>query len=301
MSDFQYTTIDQQIEKLKSQKLIINNERQAKINLMTYGYYNIINGYRDPYIIRENGKKTYSPNVTFEQIYALFALDHKLRNSVILSMIDLEEHLRALVSEVISQSFGTCVDDYLDNHNYKERRVSNAKFSRNNLLQYMRDIAETTYKEPVRYYREEKGIVPPWILLKATDFGTLTNYIRLFKRREKDILLSMLYGEIDTSEIVLYKDLMSDTLSFCLDYRNMAAHGGRIYNYVPNSIVRHPDVQNIASLGVLLFCLSKLKYPAPYKIIDTTLSAALDHYCKLFPNDIERLGNAIGAEIHFNN
>lgn len=56
---YQYTTVEQQIQKLKSQKLLFEDENIAKQTLKTYGYYNIINGYRDPYIIRDyNGKNT---------------------------------------------------------------------------------------------------------------------------------------------------------------------------------------------------------------------------------------------------
>lgn len=75
---YNYTTTDQQIQKLKSQLLIFENENLAKQILQTYGYYNIINGYRDPYIIREYGTKKYSSDVTFEQIFALFSLDHEI-------------------------------------------------------------------------------------------------------------------------------------------------------------------------------------------------------------------------------
>lgn len=55
-NSYHYTTTDQQIHKLKSQLLTFEDETRAKQILQTYGYYNIINGYRDPYIIREYGK-----------------------------------------------------------------------------------------------------------------------------------------------------------------------------------------------------------------------------------------------------
>ena len=110
---YKYTTPEQQIKKLKSQNLSFKNEHIAKKILETYGYYNIINGYRDPYITRSYGEKKYTANVTFEQIYALFKLDHNIRSAVLLSMIDLEEHLRAVVSDIIAEAFGTNHKDYL--------------------------------------------------------------------------------------------------------------------------------------------------------------------------------------------
>ena len=89
MSNFDYTTVDQQIQKLKAQRLSFGNENFARSVLKTFGYYNIINGYRDPYITRDHNGKTYVPGVTFEQIFDLFSLDHSIRNSVLVSMIDI--------------------------------------------------------------------------------------------------------------------------------------------------------------------------------------------------------------------
>ena len=71
-----------------------------------------------------------------------------------------------------------------------------------------------------------------WILFKGTYFSTPINYIRPFKNKEKSVIISKLYGisqEKITSDI---KQLFSDSLFIFLDYRNMAAHGGRIYNFM---------------------------------------------------------------------
>lgn len=173
---FEYTNAKQQIQKLKSQKLTFTDEPMAEKILKTYGYYNIINGYRDPYIIREYNEKKYFPDVTFEQIFSLFALDHSIRDAVILSMIDLEEHLRAVVADIIAERYGSDHNDYLATNNYRDRRVRNAHFSRNNILKEMRNTAEFSNKQPIKYYRETHNIVPPWILLKGIHFGVLVNF-----------------------------------------------------------------------------------------------------------------------------
>lgn len=299
MSDFEYTTIEQQIQKLKKQHLIINDEERAIWALRTYGYYNIINGYRDPYITRTYNEKTYSPDVSFEQIYSLFILDRKIRNAVMFSMTDLEEHLRAVIAEIIGESFGTMHELYLSKTNYRDRKVRNHKFSRDNILDLLTDIAENSYKEPVRYYREKHHIVPPWILLKATDFGTLINYIKIFLGPQRESLVTALYDttalQLDMDEL---KDLLSDTLSMCLEYRNLAAHGGRIYNYVPHSIIRKIGNASIyGGLGTLLKCLKFLSYTGPYISLDKAINNALLSYCTEYPNDISRIENALGCKI----
>ena len=61
----EYSTPKQQIEKLKAQGLIINDENYAASVLSCYGYSNLIKSYREPYIFHDNGKLRYRSGVTF--------------------------------------------------------------------------------------------------------------------------------------------------------------------------------------------------------------------------------------------
>ena len=299
INTYDYTTTEQQIQKLKSQLLTFEDENLAKQILQTYGYYNIINGYRDPYIIREYGKKKYSPDVTFEQIFALFSLDHEIRDAVLLSMIDLEEHLRAVVADIIAEDFGSDYNKYLQKNNYRDRAVSNPHFRRNKILDGMKNTAEKSNTQPIKYYREQHGIVPPWILLKGINFGTLVNFIRFFKSPQRNKLIKSLYGEPVTEEnIDSYKDFLSDTLFTCLEYRNLAAHGGRIYNYIPSCNIRNFDNSEFKKgLPQFVASLYYLEYEQPFKRIYEAISHALNEYCPKYPTDLERLEKAMGFEI----
>ena len=53
-----YTSTEEQIEKLKSQHLIIADEHAAKTSLLLYGYSNLIKSYREPYVFLQNDKKS---------------------------------------------------------------------------------------------------------------------------------------------------------------------------------------------------------------------------------------------------
>lgn len=300
MDNYKYTTSEEQIKKLKSQNLLFQNEEFAKIVLDTYGYYNIINGYRDPYIIREYEKKVYCPDISFEQIFSLFQFDHALRNAILLSMIDLEEHLRALVADIISASFGSDHNTYLNNNNYRDKTVSNPRFSRNNVLAYMRQIANQSYRQPIKYYREMHGIIPPWILMKGIDFGTLINYIKYFKSPEKTKLITKIYGEqVNNQNLDNFKDLLSDTLALCREYRNLAAHGGRVYNYIPNNKLRPFNDIPIPAQGLsqLLIGLEFLSFELPGQRLELAITNSLNEHCQVYLNDIARLEQATGLNI----
>lgn len=117
MDPISYTTVEQQLNKLTSQKLIIENISFARDALNTYGYSNLIKSYRDPYVITSDNKKVYRSDVTFDQIYSLYILDKNLRNAVMATMLDLEEYVKENAASVLAASFGTHQNDYL---NYKE-------------------------------------------------------------------------------------------------------------------------------------------------------------------------------------
>lgn len=103
----EYTTVEQQIEKLKQQNLIISDEEFAKDMLTLCGYSNLIKSYREPYVVITNGKKIYRSGVTFDQIYSLYSFDKNLRNAVMAAMLDLEEHIKEAAADTIAQSWSS--------------------------------------------------------------------------------------------------------------------------------------------------------------------------------------------------
>lgn len=68
MSAIEYTSIEEQIEKLKSQGLILSNEEFAKNQLELYGYSNLIKSYREPYVITSDQGKMFRSDIAFKPI-----------------------------------------------------------------------------------------------------------------------------------------------------------------------------------------------------------------------------------------
>ena len=164
-----YTTTSKQLKKLKSQNLIIENEERAYKRLQSYGYFNIIKGYRNPYIFKNENQITYRDGVSFEQIYSLYLLDKNLRNAVFASMLDLEEHIKAVVADVIAESFGVHQEDYIQFRNFRDKKRKSSRFSLAKIINCMKNALDTS-KDPVAHYRDFHGIIPPWVLFKNLYF-----------------------------------------------------------------------------------------------------------------------------------
>lgn len=299
-----YTTPEQQLEKLKSQNLQISNEKFALDNLKTFGYSNLIKSYRDPYTYIENSKKRYRSGITFEQLHSLYMLDKNLRNAVMAAMLDLEEHLKEIAAEVIANSFGIHQDQYLAFKNYRDRKSVKSKFSLGQILSKMKKALDTD-KEPIYHYNNKYGVVPPWILFKSMYFGTIINYIKMFKPPQQMKMVSFLY---DLSALKLNIDqcrkLMMDTLFISYEYRNIAAHGGRVYNYIPNAKLRWAEIfgpdyatNDFGGFSQLLFLLNLLKYSRPYERLSVTLTEELNRHCKDYPQDVTYLGQILNINI----
>lgn len=303
--EIQYTSPDEQIAKLESQHLIIRNKEKSVKHLKTFGYSNLIKSYRDPYVVTENNKKVYRSGVTFDQITSLFLLDKNLRSAVFSSMLDLEEHVKACAADVIAKSFGTDPNEYLQFKNYRDKKKSKQQFRLSSILNKMQNALQTD-KNPIHHYQESYGSVPPWILFNSMYFTTMVNFIDLLKKHEQEEIASMLYNTKNISlPLDSVRKLMMDTLFLCVDYRNISAHGGRIYNHNSMSRLRFNEIfgdntdlnAEIDGFARLLFLLSLLNYQNPYLRLDSTLQGELTRHCSRFPEDITYLSRILNVDI----
>lgn len=302
MNEIRYTTPSEQIEKLRSQNMIILDEEYAEEQLCQCGYSNLIKSYRDPYILVSNGKKIYRSGITFEQLQSLYTLDKNLRSAVMRAMLDLEEHIKEAAADVIASSFGVHQDDYLQFANYRDKSKKKYRFSLAGIIETMKKTLKTD-KNPIAHYSSSHGIVPPWILFKSIYFSTIVNFIHQFKPAEQTKMVEHLYDiNSQIPESVLPK-LMMDTLFICLEYRNLAAHGGRIYNYECERKIRcleNPD-SSPYGFNILLLLLSFFKYQVPFEILEKALNEELNRHCNAFPEDVTYLGQILNVDITISN
>ena len=243
-----FLTIDEQIALLKSRHLTFLSEEQARNNLSRYGYYEIVNGYKDLFLedkVNPDDEDSYLAGATFENIFDLFLFDTRLRRAVFTSMLEVEMNLRTAISYVIGKHYGSNEAIYLVRKNFKSGKGTfyrgKPEYQIDQLLRKLRKIRNDNV-QPMKHYRECYNNVPPWIIIKGTSFGNLLMLYKLLKPPLKNEVISMLYDipvELVHNDPSI-KDLFSDSLKLFHKYRNRSAHGGRIYNYIPeNTSIRY--------------------------------------------------------------
>ena len=94
MEEKKFKTFEEQIEILKLRDLKFGNEETALNALKRYGYYSIINGYKEPYISMIDGKEFYKEGITFEQVFSLYEMDKSICNAVMKTMLKVEDRLK---------------------------------------------------------------------------------------------------------------------------------------------------------------------------------------------------------------
>ncbi len=296
MKDQSFTSIEQQIKLLKSRGLKFRSEQAAAALLIKYGYYNIINGYKDNYVIKDQSDEYYKDGVTFEQIFSLFILDHNIRNTIMLIMLDVEEMLKTNAAYIIGEAFTSDYVKYSDIRNYKNIQRKNSKFS----LQYVLSKFNEAYhsdRDPIKYHRDNYNNVPPWVLFKGLYLSTMVNYVRYFKAPEKEKMIHAVLAIKENSPVEpSLKKYFSDLLYLFSEYRNLCAHGGRVYNYQPSSspIFDKDLLKNLKisktefnSIGRLTICLASWKDETPMLNLKRIVEKEISRHCLSFPEDKE--------------
>lgn len=92
-----FLTYEQQLHKLTDEKqLIINNREFAEEKLRDIGYFALIGGYKEPF--RDAMTRVYLENTTFEDIYALYDFDNRLRELIFRYICQIEKKIRNIIS-----------------------------------------------------------------------------------------------------------------------------------------------------------------------------------------------------------
>jgi abortive infection bacteriophage resistance protein len=239
MSEKSFKSIDEQLKILKSKNLRVANEADTIRKLSEFGYYEIINGYRSTFI---NNEKLFKAGTTFDDIFALYYFDSKVRAAVMVSLEYAESFLKQTLAFTLAEKYGVLFDEYVSNSAFdagSKLSFQNPRkklyTSRDLLFLELRKIRDRK-TEPFLHYRDFYGNIPPWILVKGMTFGNLRAAITLMKPEDKKILIQRVFNS-DVYSRMTYEEasrLFFETIKLINKFRNRAAHGGRMYNYFPS-------------------------------------------------------------------
>lgn len=221
-----FLTYNQQMKKLRNDKGIICSGSSHKRILVRAGYFNIVNGYKNPFVSGRdaNGNHSYISGTTIDQLQAVKQFDDKLRAFLLRYITQVEEETRTLAG----YKFDEC------NDNGSIPWYSTDAYSPNKSLQEKMSVISKAYSELsksqldyVNFYMENHSQIPTWIMFKVVNFSTFIDLVR-YSKTDVSHSLCHLYGMEDENNYPNVK-LLIGGLHWMRKIRNSCAHNERVY------------------------------------------------------------------------
>ena len=212
----EYKTNEELINFLKQKNIIFKNENEALNIINKYGYYSIINSYKQ---IFKNSDGSYKENVSFEEIYSLFIFDKNIKHIFLKYILEIELIIRNLLGNQISKVYS--INDYL-NVNKLDDKVKLE--TREKIIEKINKSINESYgmHNAITHYKDKYGFIPPFVLVKILTFGVISSYYGVLKQSDKQAISK--YFKISDNEL---KGLLK-----CLTtIRNKSAHSDLLFCY----------------------------------------------------------------------
>lgn len=260
----EYRTNEELIEYLLSKGVNISDKENALQKIERYTYYSIINTYKS---IFKNEYGNYLNNVSFNEIYALFEFDKRLKDIILKYCLEIETVIKSLMANQISKIYG--LKDYLNISNWDTGINEKIK---TNLINKIKNEIEKEYNThtAVTHYIDKYGFVPPFVLVKILTFGVTSSYYGLLRQSDRQAIAK--YFKIS-------EKLLKQILKNLTTIRNIAAHSDRLYNYTSKFYLsfklidkNYVKSDNITNLYMVIRCMEKLLTKEQYTDLYTSIS-----------------------------
>lgn len=232
-----FKSLDEQIEIFKSKGLVIPDEEKAKDILLRENYF-FINGYR--HLFMKSWKDSnFIPGTTFEELYAMFVFDRRVRNIFFKNLLIVENNIKSLISHQLSKNYGFKEKDYLNPKNFSKDSMQSRQV--HDVLNKVKRQIRVNGKQhsATMHYITNYGYIPLWILVKVLSFGIVSELYSILDYNDKNAISN--YYSIDTETLTIY-------LSILANYRNLCAHEDILYDHRTQKLI--PDSKYHSILGI---------------------------------------------------
>lgn len=297
-----YLTYNQQMKYLREEKSIDCKGSAHKELLCRNGYFNLINGYKRPFIQRTTteGKKYYFPNTSIEEIYEVKRFDEELRILLLGAITKAEEEARTFAAYKFDEVNDKGAISWYDTRAYS----SNKKITdvvKVISLGYV-EISKSKL-DYVKHYLDQYQTIPTWVYFKVIRFSTFITTLTLCKEEVCNSLCE-LYNMIESNGKPDYKLLIS-ALQFLRVVRNSCAHNERVFDIVRNNgriyepiLLSMRQVYQRERKQNAVDCLIYLKYFLRYDdfeiLVDKILDLLFNLQSRISNNAFQRIRASLG-------
>ncbi|WP_427043169.1 Abi family protein [Fusobacterium sp. SB021] len=226
-----FKSYEEQLEILKARNLIIEDEKEALEDIKDINYYNIINGYKTPFLKRDLSGVLVSPetfidNCNFKNLISLYNLDKELKSLLFGYLLEFERTLKSYIAYIFSEEYGKNeVFPYLNFKNFS----SNSE-DLDIVLSVIKDISlevKNKKADSIRHYLKQHKELPFWVLINQLTLGNTSYLYEALKSTTKDKIaknFSLRFKSNYSSTKQITADTLIEVIKISVKFRNICAH-----------------------------------------------------------------------------
>lgn len=284
-----FKTHNQQLTILRNRGLIVPKTGTPKRILEKENYYNLINGYKELFILSpatQTSLEQYRIGTHINELKALYEFDAELRIIFIKRIFRVENSIKSSIAYTFSQKYG--YDNYLKLENFdlnvpQKRKVFQIKDIIDLIKQIQGEIARNVSKhDSVKHYMTEHGYIPLWVLVNVLTLGTIGKFFKLMKQPDRQTVgKSFSINEFELNNMIGMLTLV----------RNKCAHDERLFDFTTKTQLMTNSVHGSLNIPLnsggqpingthdlfaALICLKSLSAPLEFKKMVTEIKDAVD-------------------------
>ncbi len=224
-----FKSLDEQMNILVSRGLTIKDRDTAGEILLKENYF-FVNGYRH-LLMKNYNDEYFVSGATFEELYAIFWFDRKIRNIMFKYILIIENNMKSVMSYFLSKKYGYKEKQYL---NIKNFRGESFKLNHvGDVINKMKRQIRLNSKQhrATKHYVMKYGYIPLWVSIKVLSFGIISELYSILKNEDQQEIANV-YG-LTPDDLDVYLEILSN-------YRNLCAHEDILYDHrtqrkIPNN------------------------------------------------------------------
>ena len=299
----EHKTFNQQLTILRNRGVVVPTNGKPKRFLEQENYYNVINGYKDLFLVKDSNNlpvepELYQEGTHFNELKALFLFDRELRILLLKYLLIFENSIKTTVAYEFSKKYPR-KNAYLDIANFVDNDPKKVLQQISILTKTIHDKVDRT--GAIKHYIEEHGEVPLWVLVNFLTMGNIANFYNILTDSTKNIIAKFYTDKYRTQNKDNTFRLSSADLSACLKVanlvRNICAHDERLYNVnlrnvrisqIANhfGIRRYDNKRFIVVILFLKIVLDKKDFQRLYKALMNLFNQYADEFKTVVFDDI---------------
>ena len=299
----EHKTFNQQLTILRNRGVVVPTNGKPKRFLEQENYYNVINGYKDLFLVKDSNNRPVKPEIYqkgthFNELKALFLFDRELRILLLKYLLIFENSIKTTVAYEFSKKYPR-KNAYLDIANFVDNDPKKVLQQISILTKTIHDKVDRT--GAIKHYIEEHGEVPLWVLVNFLTMGNIANFYNILTDSTKNIIAKFYTDKYRTQNKDNTFRLSSADLSACLKVanlvRNICAHDERLYNVnlrnvrisqIANhfGIRRYDNKRFIVVILFLKIVLDKKDFQRLYKALMNLFNQYADEFKTVVFDDI---------------